>query len=127
MNKTLRNECLLLCGILLLAGIGYGLISYRQTQSTRDAQAVILVDGKEVGRYPLNEDCQIPIQGVNGGKNTLQIKNGTAKITKASCPDGICYKHRAIKKNGQTIVCLPNKVVIEIQSGDEADVDGSTN
>jgi hypothetical protein len=41
----------------------------------------------------------------------------------ASCPDQICVKHKAIYKNGETIICLPNEVFVEVESSEEKDVD----
>jgi len=49
-------------------------------------------------------------------------------MKKADCKDQICADHKAIEKSGETIVCLPHKVVIEIQSedGKEQELDGVT-
>ena len=49
-------------------------------------------------------------------------------MRKADCKDQICADHKAIEKSGETIVCLPHKVVIEIQSedGKEQELDGVT-
>ncbi|MBE5905498.1 MAG: NusG domain II-containing protein [Lachnospiraceae bacterium] len=127
MNKTFRNECILVGGILAFAILMWGVITYVQNVGTRNAQAVIMVDGQEVGRYSLSGNREVPIKGVKGGKNVLVIHDGKAKMKSASCPDKICVHHKAVSKNGQTIVCLPNKVVIEIQSGEESGVDGATN
>ena len=34
-------------------------------------------------------------------------------MTEADCPDHLCMKQKAVDSTGGTIVCLPNKVVIE--------------
>ena len=39
----------------------------------------------------------------------------------ADCPDHLCMKQHAIDKNGGTIVCLPNKVVIEGKKSSSSD------
>ena len=51
------------------------------------------------------------------------IENGKVKMKEADCPDQICVHHRAISKNRETIVCLPNKVVVEIVSSEESELD----
>ena len=38
--------------------------------------------------------------------------HGSIRIT-VQCPDHLCMKQKAIDEKGGTIVCLPNKVVIE--------------
>lgn len=69
----------------------------------------ITVDGKEYGSYSLAKDQVINI----GSTNVCEIKDGKVKMTKASCPDHLCMKQNAVGNHGGTIVCLPNKIVIE--------------
>lgn len=49
------------------------------------------------------------------GGNTLEIKNGKIKMVYASCKNQICVNHKEIHKKGESIVCLPNKVTVEIE------------
>ena len=51
--------------------------------------------------------------------NILVIENGKAYVNQASCPDGICSSHRPIGNDGESIICLPNKVVVEIRTSDK--------
>lgn len=69
----------------------------------------ITVDGEEYGTYSLAQDQVIAI----GSTNVCEIKNGKVKMTEADCPDHLCMKQKAVGSSGGTIVCLPNKVVIE--------------
>lgn len=48
------------------------------------------------------------------GKCILIISDGKADMESADCPNQICVHHGAISHTGETIVCLPNRVVIEI-------------
>ena len=41
----------------------------------------------------------------------------------ANCPDKLCIKQGKIDSNGQKIVCLPNKTVVEIRSEKESEDD----
>ena len=84
----------------------------------------IEIDGKITEALPLDEDTEKEITTENGGTNTLVIKDGKAKMTEANCPDGICKNHKAISRNGESIICLPHKVVISVvdnNSDDEID------
>lgn len=72
--------------------------------------AVVTQDGKEYGRYSLEEKQEILINDTN----LLKIENGVADMIEANCPDKLCVHQKAIQKKGETIVCLPNKVVVEI-------------
>lgn len=126
-KKTKKNDVILIVVILLLAAVSYIGIRYYQKTSTREAVAVVTVDEKEYGRFPLNQDTTERIELPDGSYNVLVIKDGKADITEASCPDGICVNHRAVSMHKETIVCLPNKVVVEIENGEESGVDSMTN
>lgn len=73
----------------------------------------IEVDGKIVETLPLDEDATRNIE-TDHGKNTLVIKDGSASVTHADCPDGICTNHKPINKSGESIICLPHKLVVSI-------------
>ena len=47
-------------------------------------------------------------------------------MTEADCPDQLCVHQRAISKQKQTIVCLPNRVVVEVIGGEDAGLDSIT-
>lgn len=83
----------------------------------------VTVNGEEYGRFPLSEKRDIIIKGYAGYTNTLVIDNGEADITEAGCPDKICVHQRKISRSGETIVCLPNRVVIGIEGKEEGNID----
>ena len=57
----------------------------------------------------------------------LQKENGKVKMAAANCPDQICVHQKAISRNGESIICLPNKIVLKIVDGEEAELDAVTN
>lgn len=124
--KLLKNPNVLL--LLALLATGGVLALFVWLGSASGAQAEVRVAGEVVASYPLAENRTVTITGANGGTNVLVIRNGTACVTEASCPDGLCINMGQISRSGQSIVCLPNQVVIEItgapaaQSGQELDV-----
>ena len=76
--------------------------------------AQVSVDGKVQGTYSLDKDRTIEIKS-SEGKNILIIKEGKVEMKEADCPDKYCVKQGKIKNVGETIVCLPHKVVVEIE------------
>lgn len=120
MSKTkitpkLRNDIILLVSILLVAIIG--LVVFNATKKQGDTVHV-LVDGVETEHYSINQNVEKEII-TEYGKNTLVIKNGQVSVKAADCPDLVCVKHREISNDGETIVCLPHKLVIEITAETE--------
>ncbi|MBR7073307.1 MAG: NusG domain II-containing protein [Eubacterium sp.] len=77
-------------------------------------------DGKIIQSYSLSEDIETVIKTGTNDTNTLVIKDGCAYVSEASCPDKICVHHRKISKNGESIICLPHKLVISISNKSEA-------
>ena len=105
-----RHDILFIAVLLFLCVIAaVGLHLSRDTGDT----VTVSVDGQPYGEYPLSEDCIVEIVS-DGGYNRLVIADGLAYVEAASCPDGICSSHRPISHDGESIICLPNKVVIEI-------------
>ncbi|MBQ1802781.1 MAG: NusG domain II-containing protein [Lachnobacterium sp.] len=75
---------------------------------------VVTVDGEEYGKYTLSKDQNIQIKKNGKVTNEIQIKDGKASMKCANCPDKLCVKQHAISKKNETIVCLPNKVVVTV-------------
>lgn len=122
-----KNDVIMIAVIVIIALAAFVGVNLYGEQNTKDAQAVVTIDGKEYGSYPLAEDITVKIESENDGFNLLVIEDGAASVEEASCPDKICVRHKPIDKTGETLVCLPNKVVVEIENGEAADVDASTN
>ena len=83
----------------------------------------ITVDGKEYGTYSLLEEQTITI-GEGEKLNIIEIKGGKAYMKEASCPDQLCVDQNEISFDKESIICLPNKVVITVISDVESDLDG---
>jgi len=102
-----------------LAGIAAGF--YLTHQDTGASE--VTVDGAIYGTYPLDVDKEIPIQKDGKTTNLLVIKDGKADVTEADCPDKLCVHQKAISKTNETIVCLPNKVVVQVIGAGESELD----
>ena len=83
----------------------------------------ITVDGKDYGIYSLLEEQTITI-GEGENLNIIEIKGGKAYMKEASCPDQLCVDQNEISFDKESIICLPNKVVITVISDVESDLDG---
>lgn len=88
-------------------------------------QLEVKVAGETKAIYLISEDREVTLEEI--GENTFEIKDGVVEMVHADCPDQYCVHHRPISKNGESIICLPNQVVITIRGGEEQVVDGTTN
>lgn len=84
--------------------------------------AVIYVNGEEYGRFDLNsvEPKTIEISS-DYGFNIVKIEKGQACVTESNCRDKLDVKAGAIGRAGQSLVCLPNRLVITIEGGVNTD------
>ena len=87
----------------------------------RAASVRIYSEGKLVETVSLLTDREFTITTASGGENTITIKDGAIAVTDASCPDHYCM-HRGFCTGGSSIVCLPNRLIIEF-AGTQEDVD----
>lgn len=119
-----KKDIILIAAVLVIALISLGAIKLTQKDGK---EVVVTVNGEEVYKTSIHKDQTYKIPTKNG-TNIMQIKDGKVTMKKADCRDQICADHKAIEKSGETIVCLPHKVVIEIKSenGKEQELDGVT-
>ena len=112
--KLSKTELSIWLGILAVTGILF--LVYFGTVKKGDFVQV-KVDGKVVFTRSLSDNGTYPIKGI--GENILVIKDGVAWIKEADCPDKLCVKQGKVKNVGQSLICLPNKVVVEVISDSE--------
>lgn len=86
----------------------------------------VFQNGQKIGVYPLSEDQTVFIPYEDGHYNLLFISDGAASISDADCPDGLCVKARSIRQSGESIICLPHKLVVQIESEKEGELDAVT-
>ncbi|MCI8659260.1 MAG: NusG domain II-containing protein [Lachnospiraceae bacterium] len=111
-EKQRRNELLLaavLLGLATVCGGGY-YWGHRELAQT----AEVTVDGQLVETLDLSEDQKITIQGVQNGENLLVVQNGAIWCEEASCPDKVCVHQGKQSRDGEMIVCLPNRMVVKV-------------
>lgn len=114
-KRKIKNDIIFVAVILIVvSAASLMLFLFRKAGDT----VVVTVNGQLWGEYPLGEDRTVEIRS-GDSYNILVIENGKAYVKQASCPDGICSSHRPIGNDGESIICLPNKVVVEIRTSDK--------
>ncbi len=108
--NDLRPADLVLVLIVLLA-IVFSASYY--LRSKPNSQVYIYKDNRLVGVYSLKNDKIINIDS----HNSVEIKKGKVRMKYTDCPDALCVKQGFT--NSMPIICLPNKVVIEIRNNGE--------
>lgn len=119
MNRRMKiNDLYLIIIILGIAIVSY--VGYSLLTKDDNGKIFVQVDGEIVNTFDLTEDQVIEI---NNGTNQLEIKDHKANMIWADCPDQVCVHQREISKQGESIICLPNKVVIYVSDGKDSEFD----
>lgn len=78
----------------------------------------VTVDGNEIVKADINIDKKFSVKGVLG-ITEVEIKNGRLRVVDSPCDNKTCVKTGWIDKPYQSIICIPNHVVIEIIDNNE--------
>lgn len=114
-----KKDYIFLIAVLVLGGILWFI--FRPADTGEQATVRITVDGQIYGEYALDENQEIAI----GNTNVCVIEDGSVYMKSADCPDQICVKTKPIHTRSGSIICLPNKVSVEIvgNTGDNNEPD----
>lgn len=114
-----KKDIILIADCLLLAAMSIFVRRVtKQSQEGGSLQVVVYRGDEEYARYPLDGEYTEELQGRGGGTNLLEIRGGKADVASASCPDKICVRQTPVSEVGETIVCLPNQVVVAVEAAD---------
>ena len=125
-RDLIKKADLILLAVLLIAGLAASIVLARSGKG--GGQVTIKSAGKKIGTYSLKEnrtllitkdghifDCDGTDSQGETGYNILQIRDGKADMISADCHNHDCVNHRPISKDDENIICLPHKIVIQIE------------
>ena len=113
--------------VVVLLALAVVLLIVIYNRGREGSYVVVMIRNKEIARYSLAINAIYAIydiyddydnydnNGDNGRKNKIEIKDGRVRMLEASCPNHLCIRQGWISLEGQSIVCLPNKVVVRIE------------
>ena len=118
-NSGMKKKTILWILIFAAVVLG-GLLLYRHLSGTGGTVAVISVNGEVMERIDLSKvresyDLQFDTPW---GRNPVHVAPGAISVSEADCPDQICVKMGELTGGGIPIVCMPHRLVIEIEGGD---------
>lgn len=84
--------------------------------------AYIYQQGKLLEKLSLGEDRVVTLATVG---MQVEINGGRVRVARSDCPQHVCMNMGWIRHGGQTLVCAPNKVVVEIKSDGASALDAT--
>ena len=88
--------------------LGYYCIGYRDAGDTADLF--------EISECFESEQSAIEYSSSFSDYNILKVSENGVSVIQASCPDKICVKTHIAEKEGDMIVCLPNRLTMIVKS-----------
>ena len=118
-----RNDGIFIGGLAAICVIVF--IVFSVMHRSQGSIIVITRNGELYGTYNLSQNQTIEIENTDYEvTNTLQIKDGVAKMIEADCPDKLCMHQKAISVSKENIVCLPNRIVVTVEADHNEGLDG---
>lgn len=137
MKQFIRKADIILFAVLVVIGLAASAaLSLSHSAAGGDAKVVIESGGDLYATYPLSEDRVIVVPAPKQNKtdapsvssdepasaqydyyNVVTVSGGAVSVTEASCKNQVCVKHGSISAAGESIVCLPNRLVVRIEAG----------
>lgn len=126
MKELTKGDKILIVAVIIINVISLWLVknvAFNQNSKYISVQ----VNGEEIKRIIFDKNMvgkQIPIE-TEYGYNLIEIGDEKVRVIEADCPDKLDVKQGYISRVGEVIVCLPNRLVIEIKgTRAETNVDG---
>lgn len=139
MKQFIRKADIILFIVLVVIGLAASAaLTFTHSEAESGAKVIIESGGDLYARYPLSEDRTVVVPAPKQDRvdapaadsedpassqydyyNVVEISGGTVSVTEASCKNQVCVKHGAISRSGESIVCLPNRLVVRIENGSE--------
>ena len=121
-GRKFKNDLIFI--VVLLAAVSLLGLAFFFFRAEGDV-VTVTVDGAVYGTYFLSEPIRVEIRTGDEQEqiNVLVIEDGRAYMEYASCPDGICAAHKPILRSGESIVCLPHRVVVTVHKTDSQNPD----
>lgn len=112
--KIRKNDIFLVASVIILCII----IAVIPFFFSPDGSSVLIyVDGELYAEKSLNENSVTDIDGLM----QVVIENGKAYVKNSVCPNGACEHSAPVSASGESIICLPNKIMIKISGETEMD------
>ena len=116
-----RGDVIAVAAVLLAAALSLLLLPERKSAG---GTAVVSVNGVEVRTIDLSGEARDIELSELPYPMTLHVENGTIRVSESGCPGQDCVRQGAVSRDGESIVCLPNRVTIAVKSGVSSGLDG---
>ncbi len=117
-----KADYVLIIFFILIAIVFNFVLSNILKEEVVNGKVIVYYKNDVYKEFPLEENIEYTVTTDNG-INTFKILDNKVKMIDANCKDKICLYEREIEYNNETIICLPNNILIKIESDEESSID----
>lgn len=123
-----KGDLIIVILLLILSFLPLAIFAYTQTSDPGATEYVsISHQGEEVARLELVADGEreeFVIENPEHDHYNKIVREGdTVFIEEANCTDQLCVRMQPIERVGQTLICLPNQLVVQIEASSSTDTE----
>lgn len=111
----IKKADIILAVIIAIVGIAASIYLSMYDTDIKNGQVIIHANNKIYGEYSLYEDREVTVKE-GDHINKITIKGGNVQMSFSTCKSQDCVKQGTIKDSSKSIICLPHKIVVEIES-----------
>jgi hypothetical protein len=119
-------------GFILLLFLALAAGSFRMGNFVRakekiakDGIAVVTVGNHQVASVNLATPADFAVHGALG-EMTLRVENDGIRVLHSLCPNQVCVRQGAMRRAGEMLVCVPNRLVVLIRGNSAPPSSGQT-
>ena len=114
LRPTARDALVVLC----VAALAVALAVFQWRGGTSQAlTAVVSVDGEEIDRVSLERAAGERTDRAGEYTLTVEYAAGGVRVAASDCPTQDCVHTGTITRSGQSIVCLPARLIVRLEGG----------
>lgn len=124
MMKLTRTDTIIILILLALTVWSFNANSYF-FKADSGSTASVYIDGKLTYKIDLsiNKKYHVPVPN---GAAEVEVSSGKLYIKKSPCPRQICMHQSPISNEGESLICVPNSMVIKIDGDADKNLDSVT-
>lgn len=109
-------DALVVLAVVLLAAV-CAATAWGRSGGAEELTAVVSIDGREVERVTLDGAAGERVYSGNGYTLAVEFEAEGVTVREADCPTQDCVHTGTITRSGQSIVCLPGRIIIQLVGG----------
>lgn len=111
-DKKIINKSDIILLVILIAVAVVAMLAFR-IKKTEGYSIEIIHSGEVIHTMSLEKDDTYVFK-TEAGTNTIVVRDGEAYVIDADCPDKICEEYKPVSRVGESIICLPHKLVVQV-------------